>query len=403
MGQLRLTVGMVVWRAWVVLVVVLVAGCSSLPRTPFSAQDQAAAQIPGIPGARFWADSAPEDLRVALHVEPMQAYARRIGSMNFLALSGGASDGAFGAGVLAGLTASGKRPQFVYVSGVSAGALIAPFAFLGPGYDKSLTEAFTDGRAAPIGEGGLFSLLFSQESRRESLFTLVASMASEEMLRRIAEEHGRGRRLFVVTTNLDAQRAVVWDMGLIASSRAPGALKLFRDVLTASSSVPGVFAPTLIEVEANGRRFAELHVDGGATTQVFTVPEGVLASGQISGLPARQTPATLYVIINNRLTPDFEVVSGSTLPVLGRSLSGLIKSQSRLTLVATQEFARNQGIGFNVTSIGDDFPRDPKPSFETAYMRSVYDYGYRKAASGRFWEKTIPFPTPQRPQVATAR
>jgi hypothetical protein len=401
---LQVTVGARFWGAWIVVLVVALAGCSSLQRTPFSAQDQGNAQIPGIPGARFWADTAPKDLQIAMHLDPMHAYARRTGSMNLLALSGGASDGAFGAGVLAGMTASRARPQFVYVSGVSAGALIAPFAFLGPSYDKALTDAFTDGRAAPIGEGGIFSLLFSQESRREALFGLVASIANEDLLRRIAEEHAKGRRLFVVTTNLDAQRAVVWDMGLIASSRAPGALKLFRDVLTASSSIPGVFSPTLIEVEANGRRFAELHVDGGATTQVFTVPEGILAAGQIKNLPGGQVPATLYVIINNRLTPDFEVVEGSTLPVLGRSLSSLIKSHARLTLVATQEFARNQGIGFNVTYIADDFPREPKPSFETPYMRSVYDYGYRKAANRRFWESTIPFPAPDsRPLVTSQR
>jgi hypothetical protein len=331
----------------------------------------------------------------------MRAYGRRVGAFNLLALSGGASDGAFGAGVLAGMSAAGTRPHFTFVSGVSAGALIAPLAFLGE--DKALTDAFTDGRAESVGEGGVLSLLFSQESRRAALYDLVASMVDDDLLRRIAEEHAKGRRLMVVTTNLDAQRPVVWDMGQIASSRAPGALKLFRDVLVASSSIPGAFAPTLIDVEANGRQFAELHVDGGATTQVFIVPEGVLAAGKIPNVPARQVPANLYVIINNRLTPDFEVVEGSTLPVLGRSLSSLIKTHARLTLVATQEFARNQGLGFNLTYIGEDFPREPKPSFETAYMRSVYAYGYRKASAGRFWESMIPFAAPAGRQLLVSR
>lgn len=380
-------------RAATLLLFVLLAGCANLPRTQFSAQDQAIAQIPGIAGARFWADAGPDDLRIALHLETMRSYAARVGRFNVLAISGGASDGAFGAGVLAGMSAAKTRPHFTFVSGVSAGALIAPLAFLGEAYDPLLTAAFTDGRAEPVGEGGVLSLLFSQDARREALYGLVASIVDVDLLRRIAEEHAKGRRLMVVTTNLDAQRPVVWDMGLIASSRDPGALKLFRDVLTASSSVPGAFAPTLIEVEASGRRFAELHVDGGATTQVFTVPEGVLASGGFRGVSARQVPANLYVLINNRLTPDFEVVQGSTLPVLGRSLSSLIKTHARLTLVATQEFARSQRIGFNLTSIADDFPREPKPSFETAYMRSVYAYGYRKASAGRFWESAIPFAT----------
>jgi hypothetical protein len=374
------------------MVLLFLAGCSSLPRNTFTEREQALAQIPGIPDARYWADGRPEELRVASHLEPMRAYARKNGTLNLLALSGGASDGAFGAGILTGMTAAGVRPQFTFVSGVSAGALIAPFAFLGTDYDKLLAEAFTDGRAEPVGEGGLLSILFSQESRREALFTLVESIVDEAMLQRIAAEHLRGRRLVVVTTNLDAQRPVAWDMGAIAASRQPGALKLFRDVLTASSSVPGAFAPTLIEVEAGGKRFSELHVDGGATTQVFTIPESLLASGELRDAPLRNFPARLYIIINNRLEPDFSVVQGSTLPVLGRSLSTLIKTHSRLTLVATQEFARAQNIGFNLTYIGDDFPKEPKPSFETTYMRAVYKYGYEKAQSGNLWTKSVPFP-----------
>ena len=374
------------------MIVLLVAGCASLPRTTFTEREQAIAQIPGIPGARFWADAPADEVRAALRIEPMVAYARKTGTLNLLALSGGASDGAFGAGVLTGLSAAKSRPQFAFVSGVSAGALIAPFAFLGPDYDKLLEAAFTDGRAAPVGEGGLLSLLFSQESRREALFTLVETIADETMLRRVAEEYQRGRRLIVVTTNLDAQRPVAWDMGAIAASGAPGALKLFRDVLTASSSVPGAFAPTLIDVEAGGRHFAELHVDGGATTQVFTLPDSALANGAFRKAPPIDLPSRMYVIINNRLQQDFAVVEGSTLPLLGRSLSTLIKTHTRLTLIATQEFARTQNIGFNLTYIGDDFPKDLKPTFETPYMRAIYKYGYEKALSGSPWTSKVPFP-----------
>lgn len=389
-------------RFAVVLCLVLLAGCANLPRAPFTEREQGMAQIPGIPGARIWADAGPEELQATIRLEPMHAFARKYGAMNLLALSGGASDGAFGAGVLTGMSAAGGRPQFTFVSGVSAGALIAPLAFLGPDYDPLLRDAFTDGRAEPLGEGGLLSILFSQEARRAALYGLVESIVDQEMLQRIAAEHARGRRLMVVTTNLDAQRPVAWDMGAIASSGHPAALKLFRDVLTASSSVPGAFAPTLIEVEAGGRPFSELHVDGGATTQVFTVPESILASGGFRGAP-RDVPTRLYIVINNRLQPDFEVVQGSTLPVLGRSLSSLIKTHSRLTLVATQEFARNRGIGFNLTYIGDDFPKEPKPSFETAYMRAIYKYGYEKALSGRLWTSGVPFPEQSARQLLISR
>ncbi|NJM33731.1 MAG: hypothetical protein HC850_02380, partial [Rhodomicrobium sp.] len=237
----------------------------------------------------------------------------------------------------------------------------------------------------------VFALLFSQESRRTALYELVSSFVNEEMLAQIAEQHRIGRRLLVVTTNLDAQRPVVWDLGAIAASGHPEALGLVRNVLTASSSVPGAFAPTLIEVEANGRRFSELHVDGGATMQVFTIPEAILARGQSDERAPDGLNASFYIIVNNRLKPEFEVVQGSAVPVLARSLSSLIKTHARLTLVATREFTRNRSIGFNLTYIGDDFPVEPKPSFETSYMRSVYAYGYEKALSGKLWQSEIPF------------
>lgn len=378
-------------RVCVVLIVFALAGCSSFPRTAFTANQQAIAQIPGIPGARIWADAAAESFDGVIRLAEMQAAARKNGSMDLLAISGGASDGAFGAGILTGLTARGNRPEYTFVSGVSAGALIAPLAFLGPRYDEKLIYAWTSGIAAPIGEGGVLSILFSQESRREALYELVSSFVDDAMLREVAAEHRKGRRLVVVTTNLDAQRPVVWDLGAIAASGHPKALQLFRDVLTASSSIPGAFAPTLIEVEADGRKFSELHVDGGATLQLFTIPESILSRGLPNEAQARSMPTRFFIIINNRLKPDFEVVEGSVVPILARSLSSLIKTHARLTLVATREFARSRNMQFNLAYIGDDFPTEPKPSFETAYMRSVYSYGHDKAARGNAWQDQIPF------------
>jgi Patatin-like phospholipase len=378
-------------RACVVLIVIAAAGCSNLPRTAFTVKQQTIAQVPGMPGVRIWADAAAEDFANVFHIAEMQAAARKSGSLDILAISGGASDGAFGAGALTGLTALGRRPEFTFVSGVSAGALIAPLAFLGPRYDDKLAHAWTSGIAEPLGEGGVLSILFSQDQRRMALYDLVSSFVDEEMLQEIAAEHRRGRRLVVVTTNLDAQRPVLWDLGAIAASGHPNALRLFRDVLTASSSVPGAFAPTLIDVEADGRQFAELHVDGGATTQLFTIPEAILARGLVKERPAGAMPARFFIIVNNRLKPEFEVVQGSTVPVLARSFSSLIKTHARLTLVATREFARTRNMDFNLAYISDDFSSDRKPSFETAYMRSVYRYGYDKALSGNLWQKQIPF------------
>jgi len=373
------------------LVAVFLAGCASLPRQPFTAQQQILAQIPGIPDARYWADASREEFAPVFHMGSMRRVANEIGSMNFLAISGGASDGAFGAGVLTGLTDSGKRPEFVLVSGVSSGALIAPLAFLGPAYDDELEQAWTSGIAAEIGEGGVFSLLFAQDSRRAALYDMVSSFVTPQMLQEIAAEHRRGRRLAVVTTNIDAQRPVLWNLGAIAASGHPRALDLFRNVLTASASIPGAFAPTPIEVEANGERFTELHVDGGATMQIFTIPESILIHDLPEDAIARGIPAKFFIIVNNRLKPEFEVVQGSAVPLLSRSLSSLIKTHSRLTLVATQRFTQTRGIGFHLTYIDDDFVPDAKPSFETEYMRAVFRNGYDKAVSDDVWRRSVPF------------
>ena len=226
-----------------------VASCTAVTRIPYTQQEQAAAVIPGIPDARIWAD----DPAIATVRGPAKQPV-------VLALSGGGADGAFGAGLLAGWSARGTRPQFTLVTGASAGALIAPFAFLGPAYDETLRSVFATGEMAnllqPEGLAGLFGTgLFKTEPLRD----LITRHVDGPMLEAIAREHRAGRRLYVVTTNLDAQRTAIWDMGKIAASGDPGALNLFRNVLTASASIPGVFSPTLIEVEADGRRSAEMH------------------------------------------------------------------------------------------------------------------------------------------------
>ena len=239
------------------------ASCATVTRIPYTQQEQTAAVIPGIPGARIWADDpaiATVRRSVVSRVPAKQPVV--------LALSGGGADGAFGAGLLAGWSARGTRPQFTLVTGASAGALIAPFAFLGPAYDETLRSVFATGEMAnllqPEGLAGLFGTgLYKTQPLRD----LIARHVDGSMLAAIAREHRAGRRLYIVTTNLDAQRTAIWDMGVIAGSGDPGSLDLFRNVLTASASIPGVFSPMLIEVEADGRRSAEMHVDGGVAAR----------------------------------------------------------------------------------------------------------------------------------------
>jgi Patatin-like phospholipase len=223
--------------------------------------------------------------------------------VQYLALSGGAGDGAFGAGVLVGWTQRQDRPRFEVMTGVSAGALIAPFAFLGPRYDRQLREIWTKYDTDELATPQIFAGLLGAEALADSapLKSLIARYVDRRMLDRIADEYHAGRVLLVGTTNLDAQRPVIWNMGEIAASRHPYALELFRQVILASVSVPGVFAPVHIKVRAGEQILEEMHVDGGPTRQVFVAPAQLSLR---SFDPLYPTPPVrrIYIIKNGKLS-----------------------------------------------------------------------------------------------------
>jgi predicted acylesterase/phospholipase RssA len=360
----------------------ILAGCSSLPRTAYTASNAASSTVLDLRALRQYAD------------EPASAYLAtdlnlRGGPLSYLALSGGGADGAYGAGVLNGWTAAGTRPRFSVVSGVSTGALIAPFAFLGPAYDATLREIYTSGIAeslldTPSIVHALFgSGLFGNTRLRE----LVARYVGQDMLAAIAAEHAKGRSLLVVTTNLDTQRTVIWDMGRIAAIGSSQALDLFRDVLAASASIPVVFPPMLIDAEANGHRFQEMHVDGGVTAPVLTLPEAfLLRNGAIS----RGLRMNIYILVNDKVERDFQLVPNNTIDIAARASASVMKTQIRSVLFETYDSARRNNFGFNLTYIARDFPSPGSSGFETDYMRSLYQYGFDKAKAGDFWAKTPP-------------
>jgi hypothetical protein len=189
-----------------------------------------------------------------------------------------------------------------------------------------------------------------------------------------------------VTTNLDAQRTAIWDMGKIAASGEPGALDLFRNVLTASASIPGVFSPVLIDVEAQGRHFAEMHVDGGLTTNVLILPEAVLVSGT-PVFPPDARPK-VYIVMNGKLSPDFEVVKASTLPIVTRSFETSVRANTRNTLLASYQFAKGRNWEFNLTSVDPDYPKPNSLGFDQAYMQQLFHYAYQRGRSGILWQST---------------
>jgi hypothetical protein len=370
----------------------LLAGCGSAPRIPYTAAEKAAAAIPNMTGVRISAD-APVPVLLQSVCPHFIATAARTAAPIYLAVSGGGADGAYGAGVLSGWTASGTRPDFTIVSGASTGALIAPFAFLGSSYDDALRHAYTSGAAesllsspslapVPVGSG-----IFGNERLRH----LVAQYVDRPLLARIAAEYAKGRCLVVVTTDLDAQRPVIWDMGRIASYGSEAALELFRDVLTASASVPVVFPPILIDADANGRRIQEMHVDGSVMAPVFTMPAAFLLG---SASPERAIRLNIYILMNNAIDPDFRVVPLKNVDIAGQTVSTMIKNQSRSIIFRTFEFARQNGLGFNLTYL-DQKDFSCGVDFDTVCMRRLYKYGYEKARSGRLWQTEPPAVTPR--------
>lgn len=310
-----------------------------------------------------------------------------------LALSGGGADGAYGAGVIVGWTDTGRRPDFAVVTGVSTGALVAPFAFLGPGWDDELQAAYAGARAKGLLRWRALRTLFAA-----SLFSpaglrdLVSDNVTPDLLEAVAAEHAKGRRLLVVTTNLDSEETVIWDMGVIASKRDRDALELFRKVLLASASIPGVFPPVLFAgASADGRAVEEMHVDGGVNAPFLAAPESLLLSPVTTAAPKG---GAIYVLVNGKLEREERVTGGSLRAILARSYGSASKASLRSHLASNAAFATRNGMALYVSAI----PQGAESSsldFAPQAMRRLFEAGRSRAAAGEAWQVLAPGPESQ--------
>jgi Patatin-like phospholipase len=324
--------------------------------------------------------------------QPSQSLARRLRAqyagqpVNILALSGGGADGAFGAGALVGLTRSALRPQFSVVTGVSTGALIAPYAFLGSDWDNQLVEVYTSGRAEHLlhsrGLGALFgSSLYSGEPLKQ----LVDRYATDELIQAVAREASTGRLLLVATTDVSTGEPVIWDLGSIAMNGGSRARALFRDVLVASASVPGIFPPVIIRVQEQQALYEEVHVDGTLSLPFF-VPPGFIEPVRDAGDPSRG--AVVYIIVDGRLSDQAAPVPLRTRSILSRSVSAGLNHMLRTTLQLTAIDAQHGGAQFQFAAIPVAYPQLDSLDFRTANMRSLFQYGYQCAETGRLWNSS---------------
>ena len=382
---------------WVVTLAFIVIGCTSVPeRKPLPLDLTNQASIPGVPDARFWGDEWPKFSLERFHTYTEAEFRKNYSGVyevphNYLAISGGGPNGAFGAGLFAGWTALGTRPEFTMVTGVSTGALTAPFAFLGPDYDDQLKSVYTTTSTKDIiNERNILSAAFSDSmADTKPLRTLIERYITLDIIEAIAKEHQRGRRLFIGTMNLDAGRSVIWNIGAIAASNTPRKVSLIHDILQASAAIPVAFPPVVIPVDVDGKPYDEMHVDGGTGTQVFVYPAAIDWREITKKLKVKGEPK-VYVIRNSFLDPDYRGIKRSVLPIASRSIDALIRTQGIGDLYQIYALCKRDGNDFNLAYIPSSFTEEPTEGFDPAYMSKLYELGYEMGMKGYPWEKSPP-------------
>jgi predicted acylesterase/phospholipase RssA len=386
----------------VALATALVTGCAT-PSRLHAVPEAATARADAGPGAvRYfvtrdisdYVGEARNSLRKELAWRAAHGETGPLPPAYFLAISGGGDDGAFTAGLLNGWTAHGDRVEFKAVTGISTGALIAPFAFLGPRYDDALRKIYTNVNQHDIFKrrnllsGAMFEDAMSDTT---PLYRLTSQYVDRALLDAIAAEYAKGRLLLIGTTDLDAMEPVVWNMTAIAASKDPNAPELFRKILVASAAIPGAFPPVMIDVTVDGVHYQEMHVDGGATAQVFLYPPRLNIEEEAAQLGVAERRRAAYVIRNARLDPDWDEVKRRTLPISGRAISSLMHTQGIGDLYRIFQTTRDDHVDFNLAYIPSTFKTPHTAQFDTSYMRSLYQTGYDMAAAGYPWQKTPPY------------
>ena len=348
------------------------------------------ASLAGFEGVRLTFEQAAASIETTADRLSPQRSSVEGADFDILAISGGAAGGAFGAGVLIGLTRVGRRPCFELVTGVSTGALIAPFAFLGPKWDDRLREAYTGGHAeTALGITGLSLTLDGGLFRPQALERLVHPFIDDELVAAVAAEHRLGRRLLVATTDLDRQLPCIWDMGQIACRGGPAATAMFREVLIASASLPGLFPPRRFEVETGGRQYEELHVDGGVSAPLFVMPDGLMSWRKLG---RRMQRGRIYVIVNTVLDPAPRSTPVSLPQILIRSFDTMLRVSYRQALSVVVTFCLANNLRLSVASIAETHDATEAGgmlTFETSTMRRTFDIAAEAAQAENFWRTPV--------------
>jgi predicted acylesterase/phospholipase RssA len=393
-------------RVLAISLIIILGGCAGVQQhTPVPAALSSTATVTGFsPSIRFWADEPPPNLDeavsqvIAQYTAVYGDYYRAHGhypTLNYLSISAGAGNGAFGAGLLSGWSATGHRPDFAIVSGVSAGALIAPFVFVGPEYDRKLKQLFTQPEAPnliSISSFGVMKGLMGGDALSDAslLAEEIRENITPDLVAKIAAEDRKGKRLLIATTNIEAQRGVLWNIGEIANSGNPKAVDLIRQIVLASVSVPGVIKPVLISVVAGGKHYDEMHADGGLVSQETLYP--IQMQKRINtAFVSRGLERRLYVIRDSKVTPEYEVTQPKLFPIAFRSIETITKYQGIGDLYRLYLMSKRDHIDYNLSYIPDNFSVPSNQLFDPHYMSALFDVGYSMGMKGdKIWQKIPP-------------
>lgn len=359
-----------------VAVALILSGCSALSakRAEIPANLIAEGAMTHSAPLRYWGDD-PDFAATHTRVKPGAD-----GRVDFLTISGGGINGAYGAGYLIGWTARGNRPEFEVVTGISVGAITAPLAFLGSNYDGRLYEVYQALSAATNPKTNFLSAIFGGTAivNNAPVKAAIEMAVDQQILDQIGAEHRAGRRLYVGTTNLDAQRPVIWDIGAIANSNDPNRLGLVRSVILASTSVPTIFDPVLLEVKSNGQAYSEMHVDGGVTEQVLLMPGGW---GKVGNHPR------LYVIFNGVVDATTQTVQPNSVALVARAVPTLLKYLGRANLAELANSARQSGVQYRMTAIPGNFPDSGNMFGDPEWLAQLYEFGLSHGKAGMWRDR----------------
>lgn len=356
------------------------SGCASIQRPVLAPEIIAEAKDSAFLGFRFSVDDPPAFVGATIESGRPE--------YTVLALSGGGADGSFGVGLLSGLTASGRRPEYDVVTGVSTGALIAPFAFLGASRDAQLRELYTGPHLAKLLRQGSPVRLLRGPSiyKNKALKSEIAKSITDDLLAAIACEHRRGRRLFVATADLDAQQMVVWDMGAIAVSEGQQSKDLFRQILLAATSIPLVFDPVAISPLPKPDGMFETHSD--ATTFAHLYADSTLFP--IDDCRTGRRLCKLYVVAHSKLVAEPRTLKWQAPAVGKRALQTLLKASLSTRLLVTKQMTEANNIVFQLAYLDVPFPSASPIEFDATYMQRLYEIGFAQGQRDQSWSNTLP-------------